>query len=320
MTRKRQFDLAGCIIPSNIRLGFLIPYFVSQDDKFVQLLDRDWKIVGFRKLVNDEIDQQVLIPSQKISVRLNDNAIFSYVFNDNTLICGDKPYLIKQFRARTTELSQFPRAYKEVLEFIGDLETSVAVIFQIHQLDRQNNSEIVDAPTRTKIAYLQDKVTRIQLRALESQSVPVKQWNEHLEYADNEGFLNYWNIHNQVEQLIHNYGEVQLRLKLVRSQIGTSPKERNSLKAFGLSGKKIGTVTKPILVNIACRNRLRQVRNHVIVAEVKAYGWNEITIRPLDPVDIQKRYLKKNSKKVVQDTQHQDYVCIVKEMMGESEG
>jgi hypothetical protein len=135
---------------------------------------------------------------------------------------------------------------------------------------------------------------------------------EPIKFADQNGYLNFWHLDAEVQHLIALYGRAYVRLKLLRGHSGRSPKVQRMLSGWGLLSKKINSESQLMPVDRHGWLALKTLRSVTMISEVQAHGEKEVLIKPVNPVSIQKRYFKKDSKKNLKGVDSRDYLCIVR--------
>lgn len=189
--------------------------------------------------------------------------------------------------------------YIDVLEYLGKYEEIDSELTKIE-----------------KVYYLNPLISK-DMVALERKCLTEKKTSEDinepvLKFADEDGFLNFWHLGGQIQHLIIRYGRAYVRLKLLRSHAGKSPKLRKMLSGLGLYTRKIDSESPLIPVDLHGWNAIKAISTMSMVSEVKTFGEQEISITPVDSVAIRKRYYKKNPKKIVKGMHAKDYFCTVR--------
>jgi hypothetical protein len=297
--KESQYILSGFFSPSDIIPSFVVPVFRHKGQLFLQETDETDNVAHLRLIERSRFPYPVQHLNSGIRISQRSAAVYGFAFGRREFIFKTKYELTNVLKGRLDELTPHPFIYIDVLNFIGDMEGLRSAIYRIQNVMAFRNKEIASQLTNIQLS----------IHNLNPASKEESNWiTDTLKSADSQGYINYWDVFDELSNLIELYGCVYVKCKLVRSVIGTNPKTRNTIRSLGFHSTRIGQISSEFPVDLNNLHSLRTISTHVLVSEARIYAENEIAIMACDTVAIQKRYFKKDLSKIVKGKQHKDYL------------
>lgn len=292
-------ELIGYANPLGFCPAFVTPVFDRSGTHVIQIAGADGRIEAFGAYDEDSLGP-IKPFLQKVSVRRGDLALHGFIFAPETVVITTKNELMKKLAVEKPRLARHHFLYLDVLEYLGKYDEIDPALSKIQSIYRQNP------------AISQDLVA-LERRSLYQKKRPDAGEQPILRFIDAEGFLNFWDLNEEVQHLIRLYGQAHIRFKLLRSHAGQSPKMRKMLTGLGLYPRKINSESRLVTVDRKSWPKLKVLSTMSMICEVQAYGQQEVSIKPLDPVAIRKRYFKKDPRKIVKGSHNRDYLCTLRD-------
>lgn len=103
--------------------GFLIPLFTGKEEYWVQNISANHKVKKFVQTNKpEEADLIRVEASDRINLKENDSAIYSFAFNKQDIVVGKYNKVKENLSRRLRELSSHPFIRSEAATFIGDVQ------------------------------------------------------------------------------------------------------------------------------------------------------------------------------------------------------
>lgn len=293
----KQSPLSKSIVavysPFQVKPSFVYPILESEGRTFFQDTDDNDRVVGFAPTEDSEVSDFHDIDGQR-QVTIGEQAVYGFQFEDGKLILGTRQEVATQLFDRLHELTSHPFTLKSVISFITDVLPNKAFA-----LTYMKKFVVESISNRFKIDNEDLSRKWLNLEVL----------SKVLRRTDSEGYINYWDLIDELDTLTIERGVIFIKVQLVRSQIGLTPKLRDCLTSFGFLSAKLNSESAPLKLDKYRLANLKMAARHVLVTEVRVPSEIEVIVRLVDPVATRKRYMKKDIKKVVQRRTHQDYSC-----------
>jgi hypothetical protein len=290
--------LVGYANPLGLSPSFVIPVFEWDGVHVLQIAGEDEKIEGFAVFRVNSLGPITEL-QKKVSVQRGDTALHGFIFGDKSVDIMPKEELTKRLIREKKRLSRDHFLYIDILKYLGEYEEIESELIKIEKIFRQN-------PAISKDLVELERKCLAEKKTSEDTDEPI------LKFADQDGFLNFWHLGTEIQHLIARYGRAYIRLKLLRSHSGRSPKVRKMLNGLGLCSKKINSESPLIPVDRYTWITIKAVSDMSMISEVKTFGKQEVSIKAVNSVSIRKRYYKKDLKKVVKGSHAKDYICIIR--------
>lgn len=289
--------LVGYANPLGLSPSFVMPVFERDGIHVLQIAGEDEKITGFAAYRVNALGPITKL-QRKVSVRRGDIALHGFIFGDESVDIIPKEELAKKLTMEKSRLARHHFLYIDVLEYLGKYDEIDSELNKIQKVYHQN-------PIISKHMVALERKCLAEKKTSKGIDEPL------LKFVDEDGFLNFWHLEREIQHLIAICGRAYIRLRLLRSHCGTSPKVRKMLSGLGLHSKKIDSESHLIPVDQHSWLALKSISNMSMICEVQTYGEQEVSIKPVNPVSIRKKYYKKDSKKIVKGTHGKDYICII---------
>jgi len=298
-TPSQIYILKGFVNPFEAKPSFLIPLFQRRNEYYVQEIDEDNKVVKFHKVSVSSFTTHYKNKRQ-VHLREGDMAVFAFIFGDGAVEFETQPILLPILSKRLPEIAQYPYTFLEVAKFLGDNDKRINGITRLRNILSYRNLDIANQLATIEMNELSQESGILLTTQIDSGV---------LKHVDDDGYLNYWNLLSEVENLVNTYGKIYVRLKLARSLIGLSKSLRNVLTSFGFKSSKIGTESSEFPVDIYNISGLKKIQSYTIILGARVFAEREILISVRDEMYIRKKYLKKDFRKIVKGKASKDYIC-----------
>ncbi len=295
-----QVYILKCFVnPFEAKPSFLIPLFQRKNEYYVQEIDSNNKVVQFHKVSTSSFSARHR-NNRLVHLKEGDSAIFAFIFNDGAVEFETQTGLMPILSKRLPEISKHPYTFLEVAKFLGNNEERLNGITRLRNTLSYRNLEIAN------------KLATIEMNDISQEGgkpLFTKVDVNILKHVDDDGFLSYWNLLSEVENLVNIYGKVYIRLKLARSFIGLSKNLKNVLMSFGFKSQKIGAESCEFPIDTYNISGLKQIQNYTVVLGARVLAEREILIGVCDELKIRKKYLKKDVRRIVKSKTGKDYFC-----------
>jgi hypothetical protein len=290
--------LIGYTNPLGSCPAFVMPIFERKGIRVVQIAGPDEKIKDFGAYEERSLGPMTEV-NAKQSVRLGDPALHGFLFDNENVEIAPREELSKKLTINKSRLARYQFLYVDVLEYLGKYEEIDKELTKIQKTFRQNPA-------------ISDYLVAFERKALKEKKATTPIDEPPLKFVDGEGYLNFLHLDEEVQHLIQMCGQAYIRIKLLRGYAGKSPKIRDMLKGLGLRSGKINSETDLIPVDGKSWLAMKAISSVSMISEIQTRGEREVSIKPLNPVAIRKRYFKKNIKKNVKGFHNRDYICTVR--------
>jgi len=299
---EEKYHLSGFYSTSGVVPGFIVPVFSRKGYMFIQEINSESIVTKFDLINPINFPYKITSVNKRSRIAKNYYGIYGFIFKNREVIFGSYEEISKILEVRNAELKAYPFVHLNVLNFIQSMDEVPNTINRIRNLMTGRNKELAKDLANRHMNYF-------NLEGRHEQ-VDIDFWKNN--YVDPEGYFNYWQLFNVLTGLIGQYGNFYAKCKMVCSVIGTNPKLKNRIKSFGFRSMRIGRISNEILVNRNNLHCLFSISKHAVITEVHVYADKEIFIKACDTNEIQKRYYKKDKRKVVKGKLHRDYFIQIK--------
>jgi hypothetical protein len=300
----RVYILDGFVNPLDAKPSFLIPLFHNKSEYYVQEIGDDYSVIKLHKVSYSRSLTTYYKNTHRTRIKEGDPAILAFIFKDGDIEFDTQSSLMGVLSKRLPEISEYPYTYLEVTKLLGDYKERVNAIIRLRNILSHRNSEIAN-----KLAVIEFNEIFHEIGEIPSIYVDVA----NLKYTDADGYLSYWNLISEIENLADLYGKIYIKIKLVKSLIGISKGFRRVISSFGFKSQKIGQVSCEYPIDVYNINRLKQIQTHIVILEARVLAESEIIISVCDELTIRKKYLKKDTRKLVKSKNNKDYFCKITE-------
>jgi ribosomal protein L30/L7E len=296
--KKTKYVLCGFFSPHDTNPSFVTPIFYDNNQIYIQKIDKENKVSILHPIDSKNFPYKLKRINSSLRISQNYPAIYGFAFGNGETVFKTKQDISTILKSRLEELESHPFVYLNVLNFIGVVEGTRNAIYRIKNIIAYRNEDMAGRLTNIElISHQLDNVAEVAI-----------DWANILKFADQQGYINYWDLFSVLRNLIKLYGRIYIKCKLVRSIIGKKPKTKKIIKSLGFKSTKIGRQSSEIPLNRGNLKRLKTIITHILITKVRVYAEKEIVIKACDPLAIQKRYYKKDHSKVTKGKHHKDYL------------
>jgi hypothetical protein len=297
----RSGSIYGYLNPFEVIPNFVTPVVMAENKRYIVQNGPGERISAFQPL-DQETEPFIKEIKHTYHLSVGSPAVYIFVFDEYNVVLGTANEVINELLKKLGKFENLPFTLLNIIEFISK---------------KSNNTNYLEKfrlQTMRRIATsLSQGQNDIGVRWLQFEMI-----SNFLKHVDRSGNINYWDLLNEIENLINKELNVYVQASLVRSTIGMSPKMKRSLSLIGLNidstnrrSYHVNSTGSPVLINQHNLSSLKHLANTGKVLITAAQIQTDITIN-IEINDLnatRKRYIKKDRRKIVKGNHAKDYLC-----------
>jgi hypothetical protein len=262
----------------------------------LQIISDEGLVSGFKNIENEHFPYRFRKIQSGIKISVGSKAIYGFAFTKNEFYFNSKEFLSNLLIQKMEKLTGDPFIYLDIINFLGISDGAAIAQNKIFNRLMGRSKELAVEYKKFSEYFNELPVTKND-----------EDTKDILASTEQTKYISFWDIWEILNDFLQSYGCIHVNCTIVRSMIGTNPKIRTAIRSMGFASQRIGTKSSQIIIdsnNIKC---LRDICNYVVISEVRVYGEHEIFMNACDISSIQKRYYKKDHRKIKKNRLFKDY-------------